>query len=131
MGMNFRRWGVFNLVGLGGFVLQIGAIALLTRGYGWASFVATALGLELAAFVNFLGHSRWTWADSPARGLGDGLRRFWRYQVAKTASLGANLAITAALVECGLLPEVANAAAVLICAVPNFLISEHFVFQHT
>ena len=120
---------MFNLVGAGGFVLQIGTIAVLTRGYGWSSFVATAVALELAALLNFLGHSHWTWGSSQVSGLGGWLRRIGRYQVAKTASLIANLALTAVLVHAGAPPEVANIAAVLICAVPNFLISEHFVFQ--
>ena len=72
---NFRRWGVFNLVGLGGFVVQIGAIALLTRGFGWSSFAATAVALELAALLNFVGHSRWTWGDRQSAALEDWLSR--------------------------------------------------------
>jgi putative flippase GtrA len=128
VGINFRRWGVFNVVGLGGFVLQISAIALLTRHLGWPAFAATAIALELAALQNFLVHSRWTWRDRPASGASSWLRRYWRYQVAKTASLVANLAITALLIHAGLPPEIANTAAVLACAIPNFLVSEHLVF---
>ena len=59
-----------TLVGLGGFVTQIGAIALLTRHFGWPAFAATAVALELAALQNFLGHSRWTWRDRPAPAAG-------------------------------------------------------------
>jgi putative flippase GtrA len=126
--INFRRWGVFNVVGLGGFVIQIGAIALLTRYFGWPAFAATAVALELAALQNFLAHSRWTWRDRPAPGARRWLRRYWRYQVAKSASLAANLAITALLIHAGLPPEVSNTAAVLACAIPNYLVSEHLVF---
>ena len=64
-------------------------------------------------------------AESSIRGL---LRRYWRYQVAKTASLLANLAITIVLTYAGFAPELANTAAVLACAIPNYLISEHLVF---
>ena len=131
MEINFRRWGVFNAVGIGGFVVQIGAIALLTRHFGWPVFVATAVGLELAALQNFVAHSRWTWSDRPAAGVREWLRRYWRYQVVKTASLAANLAITAALAHLGLPAEVANTAAVLACAIPNYLVSEHLVFRHS
>jgi putative flippase GtrA len=135
--INFRRWGVFNAVGLGGFVVQIGAIALLTRHFGWPVFAATAVALELAALQNFVAHSRWTWSDrpvpsaveGPAGGARDWLRRYWRYQGVKTASLGANLAITAALAHLGLPAEIANTAAVLACAIPNYLASERFVFS--
>jgi putative flippase GtrA len=129
--LNFRRWGVFNLVGLGGFLLQIGTIALLTRGYGWSPITATVVGLELAALQNFLGHSRWTWGDAPPRGVRGWLTRFGRYQAAKTASLAANLAITSLIVYVGVPPEISNTAAVLICAIPNYLVSERFVFRQT
>jgi putative flippase GtrA len=129
--ITFRRWGVFNVVGLGGFVVQVSAIALLTRHFGWPAFAATAVALELAALQNFLAHSRWTWADRPANNLRDWLRRYWRYQAAKTASLAANLAITALLIHTGLPPEIANTAAVLLCSIPNYLVSEHLVFRHT
>jgi putative flippase GtrA len=129
VGINFRRWGVFNVVGLGGIVVQIGAIVLLTRHIGWPAFAATAVALELAALQNFLAHSRWTWRDRPARGARSWLRRYWRYQVAKSASLVASLAVTALLIQAGLPPEIANTAAVLACAIPNFLASERFVFS--
>ena len=128
---------MFNVVGLGGFVVQISAIALLTRHLGWPAFAATVVALELAALQNFLAHSRWTWGDrpvpsrveGPAPGARSWLRRYWRYQVAKTASLVANLAITALLIHAGLPPEIANTVAVLACAIPNFLVSERFVFS--
>lgn len=131
MRIDLRRWSVFNAVGLAGFVVQIAAIAVLTRHFGWSAFVATAAALELAALQNFLGHSRWTWGERPVTGIRGWLRRYGRYQLAKTASLVGNLAITALLVDVGLPPEIANTAAVLACAVPNYLASEHLVFGQT
>jgi putative flippase GtrA len=129
--INFRRWGVFNLVGFVGFLLQIGAIALLTRRFDWPPFAATAVALELAALQNFIAHSRWTWGDRPARSVRGWFHRYWRYQVAKTASLAANLLMTTALVYAGVPAEIANTAAVLVCAIPNYLVSEHLVFHHS
>jgi putative flippase GtrA len=134
--INFRRWGVFNAVGLGGFVLQICVIALLTRHFGWHAFAATAVAIELAALQNFFAHSRWTWGDRPVPITADGsaasvrgwLRRYWRYQAAKTAALAANLVMTALMIHSGLPPEIANTAAVLACAIPNYLASEYPVF---
>lgn len=78
-------------------MVQIGAIALLTRVFGWPPFAATALGLELAALQNFIGHSRWTWSDAPATDLRSWVKRYLRYQAAKTASLAANLLMTVGL----------------------------------
>jgi len=120
---------VFNLIGVGGFATQIGAIALLTRCFGWSPVAATVVAIELAALQNFFGHIRWTWRDRPAGGSREWLRRYWRYQIAKTASLGANLAITALLIQAGLPAELANTAAVFACAIPNYLVSEHLVFS--
>jgi len=122
---------VFNLVGFGGFVLQIGAITVLTRRFGWPPFAAAALALELAALQNFVLHSRWTWSERRERSVRGWLRRYARYQVAKTASLVANLAITTLLVYAGLPAEIANTAAVAVCAIPNYLVSEHLVFHHS
>lgn len=131
MRIDLRRWGVFNLVGCGGFVLQIGAIMVLTRALGWPPIFATLAALELAALMNFIGHSRWTWGDAPASGLRSWLTRYWRYQAAKTATLGANLAITTGLIYLDLPPEAANAAAVLVCAIPNYLVANQFVFHQS
>jgi putative flippase GtrA len=126
-----RRWGLFNLVGAGGFVIQIAAIALLTRHAGWSPAAASALGIELAFLHNFIGHSRWTWNDLPARHHRDWVTRWWRYQLAKTASLVANVAITTALASSGIPVEMANGLAVMACALPNFLIADRLVFTRT
>ena len=137
MRVNFRRWGVFNAVGVGGFVTQIGALALLTRCFDWPAFAALVVALELAALQNFVGHSRWTFGDRPlprfreaqAGTLGGWLRRYGRYQLAKTASLAANFAITTLIIHAGVPVEIANTAAVLACAIPNYLVSERVVFS--
>jgi putative flippase GtrA len=127
--INFRRWGVFNAVGLAGFAAQIAAIALLTRHFGWPALAATAVGLELAALQNFIAHSRWTWGDRRPAGTRGWFHRFGRYQAAKTASLAANLVMTTLLVHVGLPAEIANTVAVLACAIPNYLLAEHLVFD--
>ena len=124
MRINSRRWGVFNAVGFLGFLTQIAAIAVLTRGFGWPGFFATAVGLELAALQNFVGHTRWTWHERRATNVGGWLRRYGRYQVGKTASLAANLAMTSLLIHLGLPAEIANTIAVLACAIPNYLVAD-------
>ena len=103
-------------------------IAWLTRASGWSAFGATAVALELAALVNFLGHSYWTWRDRPEHSVRGVMKRYWRYQAGTTTSLLANLAITTALTYLSVPPELANTAAVLACAIPNYFISEHLVF---
>jgi putative flippase GtrA len=114
---------------MGGYALQIGAIALLTRSFDCHSIVATAIGLELAALHNFFGHSRWTWSRHPPVTLRDWAIRYGRYQLAKTASLVVNLAITALIASLVPIPiEIANTLAVVMCALPNYLVAERLVF---
>ncbi len=129
MKLDVRRCGVFNLVGFGGFVLQIGTIMLLSRGLGWSSIVATAAGLEVAALHNFIGHSRWTWRETPVGTPRGWAIRYGRYQLAKTTSLAASLAITMSLHGVAEMPvELASTLAVLICSLPNYLLTGHLVF---
>lgn len=130
MRFSFRRWGVFSLVGVGGFVLQVGTIALLTRWLGWPPLIATAFGLEIAAFHNFIGHNQFTWKESPPRSGREWVRRYLRYQVAKTTSLGASLVVTIIVNATTPLPlEIANTIAVVLCALPNYLLTERLVFR--
>jgi putative flippase GtrA len=131
MGPRIRRWGIFNVVGFGGFILQLAAIALLTRYFEWSPAAATLVGVEIAFLHNFLGHMRWTWREFPVQTPREWLKRWWRYQLAKTGSLAANVAVTAALVSIAGLPvEAANIVAVGACAIPNFFIAEWFVVRN-
>ena len=111
-------------------MLQLGTIALLTRWLGWPSVGATAVGLEIAAFHNFIGHNQFTWKECPPRSGREWIRRYLRYQLAKTASLAASLAMTLILNATTSLPlEIANAIAVVLCALPNYLLTERLVFR--
>src|SRR5205823_10029074 len=99
MGPSIRRWGVFNLVGSGGFVAQVGAIAVLTRMFGWSPLPATAVGLGLAAVLNFFGHTAWTFGDHPVSDPRALAARYLRYQIANVVSPAANAAVPIALVS--------------------------------
>lgn len=132
MGTKLRRWGIFNAVGTGGFILQLATIAVLTRQFEWSAAAATAIGIEIAFLHNFLAHTHWTWRDYPLRNAGEWLNRWWRYQAAKTASIVANIGMTTALVALAGFPvELANIVAVAVCAIPNFFIAEWLVLNKT
>lgn len=130
MKLDLRRWSVFNLIGFSGFLVQIAVLSMLVRLAGWPAFWATVVALEVAALQNFLAHSRWTFGDRPPGSLREGLRRYGRYQAAKSASLLLNLGITMVLARTGIPPEIANTAAVLMCAIPNYLVSEYLIYTH-
>ena len=63
-----RRISRFVTVGAIGFVLQLGALALLTQAVRWPYEPATALAVALAVLHNFWWHERWTWRDRTATG---------------------------------------------------------------
>jgi putative flippase GtrA len=97
------------------------AVALLTRRFGWSPAVATAVGVELAVLHNFLGHTLWTWSDVPVHSRRSLFFRYLKYQLANAATLGLNVAIAALLSRfAGVSAEIANVAAVMLCAVPNY-----------
>jgi putative flippase GtrA len=121
----------FNGVGVMGFALQLGALALLL-GLGVHYLLATALAVEFAILHNFAWHERWTWRDRPA-GDGGRLQRLWRFHAANgLVSLAGNLVLMRLLVGlCAMPPVPANLLSVLACALVNFTASDRFVFRVT
>src|SRR5438477_12770004 len=122
MGWSIRRWGVFNLVGSGGFAAQVGAIALLTRMFGWSPLPATAVGLGLATVLNFFGHTAWTFGDYPVSDARALASRYLRYQIANIVSLGANAAVKIDVISLGDLHVLVSIITdVIVCAVTYIL----------
>jgi putative flippase GtrA len=129
----------FNGVGLLGFALQLGVLAVLMR-LGVHYLAATALAVELAVLHNFAWHERWTWRDraagprGPSTSLGAGRRsRLWRFHASNgLISLAGNLLLMRLLVGLlGLSAVPANLLSVLFCSVVNFTASDRFVFRVT
>jgi dolichol-phosphate mannosyltransferase len=124
------RWCRFVATGAVGFVVQMASVALVTRA-GAHYLIAIAVGVEAAIVSNYLWHERWTWRDRPAAGVGTRLARLWRFNLLTglTSILGC-LAVTAALVErLGLSPLAANAVAVVLLGLLNFVGAEIWVFR--
>ena len=117
-------------MGCAGFIVQISALAWLTRSWGWHYLAATAVAMEIVIVQNYLAHSRWTWADRPATTSRERLMRPVRYQGAKTLSLALNVTLTALFVSwVGVPPEAANLLAVLVCASLNYAAADRLVFR--
>ena len=124
------RFLKFNGVGLAGFALQLGLLALLLS-LGLNYLVATGLAVELTVLHNFVWHERWTWKDRPA-----GTRRMhrlWRFHAANgLVSLVGNILLMRLFVGVLGWPAVpANLLAVLLCSLVNFTASDRFVFRVT
>jgi len=126
-----RRWGVFNAVGILGFVLQLAVLLALKRGLSMNYLTATALAVEAAVLHNFVWHEHLTWADVVAPFRHGVWTRLLRFHIANgLISILGNLGFTWVLVEGLRWPYLAaNVASVLICSLVNFFASDRFVFQ--
>jgi putative flippase GtrA len=126
-----RRWGVFNLVGIAGFGVQLAVLFLLKRLFGLNYLLSTALAVEAAVLHNFFWHERVTWADV-ARPLSSGrLGRLLRFHAANgLISLAGNVVLSWVLVEyAGVYYLLANGISVVFCSAVNFVLSDRFVFR--
>jgi putative flippase GtrA len=124
----FARWLRFNAGGLYGFLLQLLALALLSRVLPLS--VATAIAVEAAVIHNFLWHEFYTWRDR--RHEKSMIRRFFRFQLTNgLTSIFANVVITDYLhAEYRMFAVLANILAVLACSVINFAAAEWLVFTY-
>ena len=138
--MPSSRFLAFNIVGLGGFAVQLAALAALSSA-GWAVPLATVAAVELAVLHNFFWHQRWTWRDRPSGGIHQTLARLVRFHAANgLVSLVGNVVITTVLVRvvgAGSGPVtnapdavlLANVVATLACSLVNYLAGDRLVFR--
>jgi Predicted membrane protein len=126
-----RRWGIFNLVGLLGFALQLGLLFLLRHFAGMNYLIATGIAVEATVLHNFVWHERVTWADVTAIERSQVWSRLLKFHLANgLISIAGNLALTWMLVEEARLPYLlANAISVVICSLVNFVAGDAFVFR--
>ncbi len=122
------RWGKFNLVGAMGMVVQLGALAVLSRWMGGHYLAATAAALEVTLVHNFVWHLGYTWRDRRDRqAMAAQLVRF--HLSNGMVSLGGNLGLMRLLVGEARMPLLAaNGIAILACSVVNFGLGHRWVF---
>jgi dolichol-phosphate mannosyltransferase len=126
------HWLKFNVVGVGGFLLQVGALFLLTHGSHSISYLAaTALAVELAILNNFFWHQLWTWRDRPSLSVNETLLRLAKFNVTTgLVSLAGNLVFMSILVgRLGVALVVANLVSVLVCSLLNFMLADRVAFR--
>ncbi len=119
----------FNLVGVLGFVVQLGLLWLLVHVFGVAVLPATAVAVEGAVAHNFVWHWRWTWSDRvpPPGGC---VACFFRFNATNGAvSLLVNVALMALLTLVLHVPYLlANVGAVGCASLANYLLGDRVVF---
>lgn len=118
----------FNAVGVTGIAVQLFVLAMMTRA-GYGVLTATAIAVEASVLHNFHLHLRWTWRDRGLVGSDIG-RCFIRYHLTNGAmSLAGNLGLMALFAgSLGLPPLAANALAISVLGILNFLIADRIAF---
>jgi putative flippase GtrA len=130
------RWLKFNFVGGVGILVQLASLALLVRGLHVGYLWATAIAVEIAVLHNFVWHERFTWKDRTAKVAGSRFRaigmRLVRFHAGNgLISILGNLALMRLFVGTLRFPTLpSNVAAIAICALLNFAVSEWFVFRY-
>ena len=125
------RWGKFNLVGVVGMAVQLGALALINRLAPGHYMLATAAAIEITLLHNFVWHLHYTWRDRRCR---SALRsQLIRFHLSNgLVSMVGNLALMPVLVEGARIPVVAaNAIAILCCSIVNFCLGHNWAFAPT
>ena len=126
----FMRWWKFNFVGMIGVGVQFAALFLLRGVLGFDYLFATAVAVEAAVVHNFVWHEQFTWSDRVQSSWRQSVPRFVRFNLTNGAvSIVGNLALMRVMVGEGNMNYlVANAIAITLCSVTNFLVSEQWVF---
>jgi putative flippase GtrA len=114
-----------------GIVVQMGTLLALTSGLKMGYLPATGIAVEAAVLHNFFWHEHWTWADRTAGGESRFIHRFWGFHLSNGAfSIAGNLILMRFCVEeLGLSLICANAIAISLCGLLNFVASDHMVFR--
>lgn len=125
-----RRWLKFNFVGGIGIGVQFATLFVLKGLFPINYLVATAFAVEAAVVHNFIWHEQFTWADRVHPSWRTSIPRFLRFNLTTGAvSILGNLALMRVLVGDGHINYlVANAIAIALCSIANFLVSDAWVF---
>jgi putative flippase GtrA len=129
------RWCKFNFVGGIGIAVQFIALFVLKSLLHFDYLAATALAVEAAVLHNFVWHEQFTWADRikldrPRPSWSSSLPRLARFNLTTGAvSIVGNLALMKVMVGFGHMNYLAaNGAAIALCSLANFLVSDEWVF---
>jgi putative flippase GtrA len=124
------RWMKFNVVGAIGMSVQFSALFLLKSVLHFDYLFATAVAVEAAVMHNFIWHEQFTWADRLEPSWRSSSRRLLRFNLTTgLLSMVGNLALMKVMVEFGGLNYLlANALAIALCSIANFVVSEQWIF---
>ncbi len=124
----FVRWCKFNFVGVIGIAVQFAALIFLKSTLHMNYLLATAIAVEAAVVHNFVWHEKFTWTDRFLQGTRTA--RFLRFNFTNGGvSILGNLVLMKLMVGQGHMNYLAaNAIAIVLCSLANFLVSNEWVF---
>jgi putative flippase GtrA len=124
----WARFGKFNLVGMMGMAVQLGALAVFNHAWPGHVLACTAAAIELTLLHNFVWHLRITWPDRGDRSAT--LNQLLRFNLSNgLVSMAGNLALMPLLVRGARIPVVAaNAIAVVCLSLVNFCLGNNWAF---
>ena len=127
----FLRWCKFNFVGAIGIGVQFAALFFLRGALGFHYLLATAIAVEAAVVHNFVWHEQFTWSDRVTSSWSRSLARLARFNLTTgVVSIVGNLALMKLMVgQAHMNYLVANAIAIALCSIANFVVSEEWVFE--
>lgn len=129
----FIRWCKFNFVGGIGIAVQFAALFILKSALHFNYLAATAIAVEAAVIHNFVWHEQFTWADRLQTSWRKSFVRLLRFNLTTGAvSILGNLALMKLMVGQGHMNYLlANAIAITLCSLANFVVSETLVFKES
>jgi putative flippase GtrA len=110
--------------------VHFGALFALKGIVGLNYMLATAIAVEAAVIHNFAWHENFTWAERVESSWQRSVLRFLRFNLTCGAvSIVGNLALMKVMVAEGHMNYLlANAIAIALCSMANFLVSDGWVF---
>jgi len=122
----------FNFVGGIGIGVQFAVLFLLRGVLHFDYLVATAIAVEAAIFHNFVWHECFTWRDRVRPSWRGSFPRLVRFNLSTgTISILGNLGLMKMLAGQGHMNYLAaNAIAIAMCSLVNFLVSDDWAFKH-
>jgi len=125
------RWLKFNVVGGIGIAAQFAALFLFKSVFHFHYLAATALAVEAAVVHNFVWHEQFTWSDRVKTSWRRSLPRLAKFNLTTgSVSILGNLGLMKVMVAYGGMNYLlANALAIAMCSLANFLVSEVWVFE--
>ena len=127
----WRRFGIFCLVGLSGVFVNMGILWLLTEVIQLYYLISAAFAIELSIISNFLLNDHFTFPDRRSPTKNALLKRLLKFNLVSLAGLTINMSVLWLLTEvAGLFYLLSNLVGIVVAALWNYLINSLWTWQY-